>query len=289
MDTLTWTSRPERLREPVLVAAFEGWNDAGASASMALSFVGRELSATPIASIDCEAFYDLQENRPTIDLSGESGSTRLTWPDLTVSLASGGQRDLVLVSGAEPTFRWRAFTATILEIVDALGIGLAVTLGSLLSDQAHTRPVVLTGIATDPALLGRLETRRPSYQGPTGIVGVLHDAFRAHGIAAASLWAPVPHYAAGVPNPKGALTLVEGLSVAAGLSLDLGELVSATADHERQLTSAVERDPRLRALVEHLEEASDDPAFDPGNLPTGDDLAAELERFLRERDADGES
>ena len=285
MEMLRWRDRPSALRDPVLVAAFEGWNDAGASASMALSFVARQLDAVVIGEIDCEQFYDFQENRPTIDLSQGAAASTLTWPDVSISLARAPSRDIVIVRGAEPTLRWRTFTAVLAEVIDTAGAGLVVTLGSLLSDQTHSRPVVLTGIASPESLLRGVDTRAPSYTGPTGIVGVLHhDCVERH-VASASLWAPVPHYAAGVPNPKGALALATGLAAVTGVAFDLSEIEAAAEEHERQLTDAVARDPRLRALVEHLEDADeDDPSMDVGELPTGEDLAAELERFLRERE-----
>lgn len=267
-----------------MVAAFGGWNDAAASASSAVAFLGERLGARRVASIDPEEFYDFQATRPLVDLSS-SGSAPIVWPEVELMVArpADGARDLVLVSGAEPSFRWRAFCRTILDAADALGTRRIVTLGALLADVVHTRPIRLTGMASDPALIDGLDLRRPSYAGPTGIVGVLHQAAVEDGREAVSLWAPVSHYAAGLTNAKGSLALLRALERVSGLRLDLGELETAAEAFEGQVTRAVEAEPRLRGLVEQLERAADD-EHEPGPLPTGDELAAELERYLRERD-----
>jgi len=284
MEPLSWDERPADLRAPVMVAAFGGWNDAAASASSAVGFLGERLGARRVAAIDPEEFYDFQATRPLVDLT--SPRAPIVWPEVELMVArpADAPRDLVLVSGAEPSFRWRAFCRTILDAADALGVTRIVTLGSLLADVVHTRPIRLTGMASDPALVAELGFREPSYAGPTGIVGVLHQTAVEDGREAVSLWAPVSHYAAGLTNAKGSLALLRALERVSGLRLDLGELEAAAAAFEGQVTRAVEAEPRLRGLVEQLEQAVGEGGEAAGPLPTGDELAEELERYLRERD-----
>ena len=287
MDVIRWEHTPEPLRDPILVAAFGGWNDAAASASSALSFLAEQLGARRLATIDPESFYDFQSTRPIIDLS-EPGNHSVTWPEVEIYEArlDGDARDLVLLAGSEPAMRWRTFCETILEVARTLGARQIITLGALLADVAHTRPIRLTGLSSDPALIESMNTRTPSYQGPTGIVGVLHHAVATAGLESVSLWAPVPHYAAGVTNPKGAHALLSGLQQVTGISVDLSDLASAADEHEVQVSRAVANDQRLQALVERLEREGPEDEFslDPGPLPSGDELAEELERFLRQRE-----
>jgi len=288
MDELQWEERPQGLRDPVMVMAFGGWNDAAHAASGALAFVGERLGAERFASIDPDTFFDFQATRPLIDLSSGEGAP-IAWPaiELLVARAPDAEHDLVLVAGAEPSTRWRAFTEIVFGVASELGVARVVTLGSLLADVVHSHPVRLTGMASDRALLAGLEVREPSYAGPTGIVGVLHQAACERGLEAVSLWAPVSHYAAGIANTKGGLALVLGLEAVSGVSVDTGELEAAAAVFEEQVSRAVASEPRLRQLVEQLEEAAargEGPSHGP--LPTGDELAAELERYLRERGDD---
>ncbi len=214
MQPLRWERRPDGLRAPALVAAFEGWNDAGDAASSALTFVGSALRAERFATIDPEEFYDFQATRPTIRFV-DGISRAVDWPEVEIHAATapGAPRDLVLVSGHEPSFRWRTFCDSIVDLAEALGVQSIITLGSLLADVPHTRPVGITGLASDEALIERVGLHQSSYQGPTGIVGVLHDACQRRGIPSVSLWAAVPHYVAVSPNPKGALALVRKLEV----------------------------------------------------------------------------
>ncbi len=286
MEPLSWDERPGDLREPIMVAAFGGWNDAGASASSAVGFLGERLGARRIAAIDPEEFYDFQATRPLVDLTSD-GNAPIVWPEVEILAArpADAGHDLVLVTGAEPSFRWRAFCTTVLDVADALGVTRVVTLGSLLADVVHTRPVRLTGMSSDDALIAELSFRKPSYAGPTGIVGVLHQAAIERGREAVSIWAPVSHYAAGITNAKGTLALLRAFESVGGVELDLDELESAARAFEVQVSRAVEAEPRLRTLVEQLEQAADEGREgDYGPLPTGDELAEELERFLRERD-----
>jgi predicted ATP-grasp superfamily ATP-dependent carboligase len=194
----------------------------------------------------------------------------------------------VLVQGFEPSMRWRAFTAHIVDLAEALGVQLMVTLGALLGDVPHTRPVAMTGHASDPSLLARLQISPSSYEGPTGIVGVLHAACSQAGLPSASLWAAVPHYVAATTNPKAALALLRRLEGVIGVSVDVSELEAATAEYERQVGLAVQSDPDIQAFVERLEQAheSEDPALRE-ELPSGDALAREFQRFLRQRGPDG--
>jgi proteasome assembly chaperone (PAC2) family protein len=289
MQPLRWEHRPDGLRAPALVCAFKGWNDAGEAATAALAHVGVNLDARRFATIDPEEFVDFQATRPTVRLV--EGRTRaIDWPEFELHEVRipRAPRDLVLLSGPEPAIRWRTFCAAVVDLAEALGVQLVVTLGSLLADVPHTRPVALTGLASDEQLMERASLAPTSYEGPTGIVGVLHAACSAAGIPTASLWAAVPHYVAVVPNPKGALALVRKLESVVGVTVDAGELESAAAEYERQVSKAVELDPEVQAFVERLERmaAEEDPP-EAGPLPSGDLLAREFQRFLRQRGSGG--
>ena len=272
-----------------MVAAFRGWNDAAAAASTALASVGEALGAHRIAVIDPDEFYDFQTTRPVIDTT-VAGPEAITWPEVEIYAARvpDGEHDLVLVAGAEPSMRWRTFTKTVLDAAAQLGVGRMVLLGSLLADVVHTHPVHLTGLSPDPDVVTELGLRAPTYHGPTGIVGVLQHSAGDHGLQALSLWAPVSHSAAGITNAKASLALVDALESVAGVSVAVPELRDASVAFENQVSQAVEADPRLRNLVERLQEAADTAAVDEADLPSGDELAAELERYLRER-GDGTS
>ena len=290
MSELIWDTKTSDLRDPILVAAFRGWNDAAMAASSAVAFIGTTLDATRVARIDPENFYDFQSARPIIDLS-TPGEHTLEWPEVEFYGAHvpDGERDLVLLIGTEPSMRWRTFCGLVIEATQQLGVRRTVTLGALLADAPHTEPIDLTGMASNENLIEGITGRPPSYHGPTGIVGVLHHAFVEAGFEALSLWAPVPHYAAGVPNPKGALALVHGVQSTAGITFDTAELEASADEHEQQITRAVQSDPRLQAHVEGLEHDNDDSADETSEdepLPSGDELAKELERFLRQLDDD---
>ncbi len=271
MQPLIWDHRPEGLRAPAMVCAFQGWNDAGDAASTAVEFVANALEARRFAQLDTEEFYDFQANRPRIRFSAEGDpSTRreIEWPSVEVfaAAAPGAQRDLVLVQGVEPSLRWRTFSATIVELAEALGVRLVITLGALLADVPHTLPVAMTGFSSDPALSDRLGTAgRPSrYEGPTGIVGVLHTATTEAGLPSVSVWASVPHYVAAAPSPKAALALVRRLEDLVGVSVDARELEEATANYERQVGLAVSSNPEVQAFVERLEQDAESEEEDEG-------------------------
>lgn len=290
MIDFRWSRRPEDLRSPALVFAFTGWNDAGEASSMALTAIERSLSAVPVADIDTDELLDYQASRPLIDLD-EPGTHEVLWPELALLEARvpGAPRDLLLLRGPEPSYRWRGFCDLIAREATALGVTRVIGLGSLLAAVPHTRPVTLTGIATPPDLVEGLPFRAPGYRGPTGIVGALHSAAADAGIEAVSLWAPVPHYLGGAPNPAGALAIVRGLERVSGVAISAGRLEDAAAEHERQISAAVEHDPAARALVERLEQAAEEEGegqLGPGTLPSGDTLASEVEQFLRQREAD---
>jgi proteasome assembly chaperone (PAC2) family protein len=288
MQPLEWEYRPDGLRAPALICAFKGWNDAADSASSAVTFVGSALGAQRFATIDPEEFYDFQSTRPRVKFT-EGQARAIEWPavELYEARVPRAPRDLVLVTGSEPSFRWRTFTKVIVDLAEVLGTQLVVTLGALLADVPHTRPISVTGLASDAALVTRLGLTRSSYEGPTGIVGVLHAACQDQGLPSASLWAAVPHYIAAAPNPKAALALVRKLEGLVGVAVDASELEEAAADYERQVNAAVQSDPDVQAFVERLEQAAEpDPEEAPGPLPSGETIARELQRFLRQRGAD---
>jgi predicted ATP-grasp superfamily ATP-dependent carboligase len=289
MQPLIWERRPDGLRAPAMVCAFQGWNDAGDAASTAVSFLASALKARRFAYIDSEEFYDFQANRPTISL-GEHERREIKWP--TVEFFEAGAprapRDLVLVQGVEPSMRWRAFSAHLVDLAEALGVQLVVSLGALLGDVPHTRPVAMTGHASDSSLLERLGIQTSSYEGPTGIVGVLHTACAQAGLPSASLWAAVPHYVAAAANPKAALALLRRIEVLIGVSVDVTELETSAADYERQVGLAVRSDPDIQAFVERLEQAADsEDQSSPEDVPSGDMIASEFQRFLRQRGREG--
>jgi predicted ATP-grasp superfamily ATP-dependent carboligase len=286
MQPLIWESRPDGLRAPALVCAFTGWNDAGDAASSAVKYLGSSLGAERFARMDPEEFFDFQATRPQIELV-DGRTRRITWPSLDFYAARvpRAPRDLILVSGPEPSMRWRTFSRHVVDLAEALGTQLVVTLGALLADVPHSRPVPITSLATDDALVERIGLPQTSYEGPTGIVGVLHGACQEAGMPSASLWASVPHYVAAAPNPKAALALVRRLESLVGVSVDAGELETAASDYERQVSAAVNSDPEVQAFVERLERAAaeDEPELRPQDLPSGDVLAREFQRFLRQR------
>ena len=286
MQPLIWEHRPDGLRAPALVCAFTGWNDAGDAASAGLQYLGASLKATRFARIDPEDFYDFQATRPKIKFV--EGRTRsIEWPEVEIYAAHvpRAPRDLVLIQGAEPSMRWRGFSRLIVDLAEALGTQLVVTLGALLSHVPHTRPVPITGFSSDDALTQRLGLQQSGYEGPTGIVGVLHSACQEAGLPSASLWASVPHYVAAAPNPKAALALVRKLESLVGVSVDAEELEHSAADYERQVSLAVQSDPDVQAFVERLERAAaeEEEEIAPQDLPSGDVIAREFQRFLRQR------
>ena len=287
-DELRIDHRPE-LTRPILVAAFRGWNDGAQAASLAAGYLAKTWDAELFAEVDPEEFFDFQAARPHVSL--EEGLTRrIDWPETAFYHArpAGLDRDVVLLLGIEPNLRWRTFTELVAGLAEELGIEMLITLGALLADVPHTRSAPVTGSASDEELVERLGLSASRYEGPTGIVGVLHDVCGKRGIPSASLWAAVPHYVSLTPSPRGALALCERLGAVLGIEIDAGELEEAARNYEEQVSEAVASDEETAAYVDELERRSDQ-LDDATELPSGDALAAELTRFLRERDEeDGE-
>ena len=290
MSYLRWDHRPQ-LRRPVLVAAFEGWNDAGEAATTALRWLHAATDARDFASIDPEDFYDFTVARPNVKL--DDGMTRrIEWPTPTFSAATieGGSRDVVFLVGIEPALKWRSFTDSVLELARDLGVDMVFTLGALLADVPHTRPVRITGTATDADVIAQMGFTRSRYEGPTGIVGVLMDACARAGLKSASLWATTPHYLRETASPKAALALVERLNELVEMRLDTTELEIASAAYERQVNDMLEGEDDVVDYVRRLEEDTDDDDDEPSEpfvIPSTDQLAAEVERFLRDQPGNG--
>ncbi|MDX6582637.1 MAG: hypothetical protein QOI10_1821 [Solirubrobacterales bacterium] len=285
MEVLKWVGDPPELRSPVLVAAFAGWNDAASAATTALEAIAISLDAERIAEIDPEEFYDFQVTRPTIRMT-EGQARQVDWPanSIFTAVAPAAERDLVLVAGVEPNLRWRTFAEAVIEAAERLEVEMVVTLGALLADVAHTRAVPITGLASDPELVERLSLSRSNYEGPTGIVGIVHDACRRRDLTSASLWAAVPHYVAAVPNPKAALALLRRLEGFTGIAIEASELEEAMSRFESQVDRAVASNPEIEELVRRLEsEQADEEALEAGDMPSGDTIANDFQRFLRQR------
>jgi predicted ATP-grasp superfamily ATP-dependent carboligase len=274
VEHVTIESTP-RLRTPTMIAAFQGWNDAGGAASLAAGYLRVATDAERFAVIDPDPFIDYQQTRPTVTLLDGQVRT-VEWPETEI-LASE-DADVVIVIGPEPNMRWRAYTDAICELATQIGVELVVTLGALLADTPHTRPVPVSSTASDEELIARLALTRSNYEGPTGIVGVLHDACTHAGLRSASLWAATPHYISASPNPRAAVALLERLTDLVGTPGPSGELVRAASEYAVRVAAAVAEDPELAGYVEQLESAAD--AEDP---PTGEDLARDFERYLREQ------
>ena len=278
--------RPE-LTRPVLIAAFRGWNDGAQAASLAAGYLAKTWQAQRFAEVDPEEFFDFQATRPHVSL--EAGVTRkIDWPETAFYHArpEGLDRDVVLLLGIEPNLRWRTFTELLVGLVRELGVEMMITLGALLADVPHTRPSPVTGSASDPDLVRKLGLSESRYEGPTGIVGVLHDACRRAEIPSASLWVAVPHYVSLTPSPRAAVALCERLGSLIGLDIDVSELEEAARSYEEQVSEAVASDEETAAYVEELEQRADS-LEESSELPSGDALAAELTRFLREREQNG--
>ena len=289
MPDILWTDKPQ-LNRPVMVAAFKGWNDAGESASAALGFLLEQFDGQQIAAIDPEEFYDFTAVRPTVTLS-EGLSREIEWPENSIHAARvpGAERDLVIVQGAEPSLRWKTFCNLIVNAGRDLGVEMVITLGALLADVPHTRPVPITGLASDEDLVEKLGYERSTYEGPTGIVGVLHHACAEQQLPSASLWASVPHYVAAAPNPKAALSLIRSFEGVAKIAIDATQLEESSEDYERQVNAAVATDPDVKAFVERLEQTLDETQEDiePERLPSADSIARDFQRFLKQRGPDG--
>ncbi|HUI48199.1 MAG TPA: PAC2 family protein [Acidimicrobiia bacterium] len=306
--TVRWNAQPS-LQRPAMIAAFSGWNDAADAASDAVRWLSRASGARPFAALDIEEYLDFQAARPTVELVDGIVRT-VSWPSLALSAGSlpAGGRDLVLLLGVEPNLRWRSFCDDVIGVARTTNCEIVVTLGALLGDTPHTRPIKCTGSATDEVLAARLGMQRSRYEGPTGIVGVLHDAVRRAGFASASIWAPVPHYVATPPNPKATRALLDHLGNLLDLGLDLTDLDIAASAWERSVSEVVGGDADVQSYVERLEvrydtaddgpgwresddeiavddddDDDDDDWFDEDELPSGESLAEDFERYLRDQ------
>ncbi|GHA79429.1 PAC2 family protein [Streptomyces termitum] len=270
------------LIDPVMVAAFEGWNDAGDAASTAVAHLDREWKGEVFAALDAEDYYDFQVNRPTVFL--ENGARKITWPTTRLSVVRiGGEkpRDLVLVRGIEPSMRWRSFCNELLGFAHELGVEMVVILGALLGDTPHTRPVPVSGVTSDPDLARTMDLEETRYEGPTGIVGILQEACTHAGVPAVSLWAAVPHYVSQPPNPKATLALLNRLEDLIGLRIPLGELPEDARAWQLGVDQLAAEDSEVAEYVQTLEEARD-----TAELPeaSGEAIAREFERYLRRRE-----
>jgi proteasome assembly chaperone (PAC2) family protein len=284
-SSLTWHGDVPQLRSPILVCAFRGWNDAAGSASAALGAVADAFDPQLVAEIDPEDYFDFQATRPTIVLA-EGQARSIEWPqnELVAVRVPGAERDLVLLDGTEPNLRWRTFSEAVATAADALGVEMVITLGALVAEVSHTLPVPITGLASDEELVEELDLQRSNYEGPTGIVGVVHDCCRQLGMTSASLWAAVPHYVAAVPNPKAALALLRRLEGLTGIAVDATELEEETASYEEQIGRAVAANPEIAELVERIEaEQAEQLGQDGEELPSADTIAREFQQFLQQR------
>jgi proteasome assembly chaperone (PAC2) family protein len=282
-DELRIDARPS-LERPVLIAAFRGWNDGGQGASLAGAYLAQAWAAQQFAEIEPENFYDFQATRPMVSLV--DGMTRqIDWPENSFLHAPlpGSGRDAILLLGVEPNLRWRTFCTHVADLATSFSVELVITLGSLLADVPHTRPAPVTGSATDPELIEQLGLQASRYEGPTGIVGVLHDACGRAGLKSASLWAAVPHYVSLTPSPRAAKALVDRLAELLEADVDTTELDEAADAYSQQVSDAVAADAETSSYVEELERRVDELAAEE-NLPSGESIAAELTRYLRERE-----
>jgi predicted ATP-grasp superfamily ATP-dependent carboligase len=291
MSALKIVSRP-KLKRPVFIVAFQGWNDGGQGATLAAGYLARLWDATRFAEIDPEEFFDFQATRPQISLI--EGETRaLTWPENVFFHArpEGLNHDVVLLIGVEPNLRWRSFTDLVVGLARDLGVERVITLGSLLADVPHTRPAPVTASGDDSEAIDQLDVDASRYEGPTGIVGVIQDACRKVGMKTVSFWAAVPHYVSLTPSPRAALALCERVDQILGTKLGLDELEQAVDNYSESVSEAVAGDEETTSYIEALERQSDSgeppEEYEP-DIPSGESLAAELAKFLRDRENDGD-
>jgi len=287
-DSASRRSLLPQLASPVLVAAFEGWNDAGDAASTAIEHLQLSWDAKPLAELDPEDYYDFQVTRPTTKLI-DGITRRIEWPTtrLSVCRPPGADYDVVLVHGIEPNMRWRSFCDELLRYVMDLGITTVVTLGALLADTPHTRPVPVTGSAYDATSAARFKLERSKYEGPTGIVGIFQDACVRAGVPAISFWAAVPHYVSAPPSPKATLALLHRVEEALDLEVPLGALPEESEEWEATVSEMAEEDDEVASYVRALEERGDTDLT--LHEASGDAIAADFERYLRRRRPGGTS
>lgn len=282
MSHLIWEADPSTDR-PILVIAFEGLFDAAQAATSAVELLRHSNRATHLASVDPDVFFDFTQQRPVVSLD-PSGHRRITWPqnEFFEIQTPDGEPDIVVLAGIEPQLRWRTFSSLLVDVARRTSAGLMVTLGAMVGLAPHTRPLGVVGSATDPELATRLGLGRPSYEGPTGLIGAIHDAMNTASLPVISLRVSVPHYVPNAPNPEATRLLLRRLELVTGIRSDHDTLTGAAADWRERVERAVAGDPEMKAYVRNLEQQVDMAADDL--LPSGDDLAAELQAFLRERD-----
>ena len=287
-EHVRWLAEPT-LDRPVVLAGFTGWNDAGDAASAALTTMVESWDADVLAEIDPEAFTDFATVRPQVRLDQDRNRS-IVWPTVGVWSASLPGTDVILVLGPEPALRWRLFSEQITGIADRFGATMAISLGALLADVPHSRPVPLIGTASDDALIERFELQRSQYEGPTGIVGVLHDALHRAGLPTASLWAAVPGYASQVPSPKAAMALVDRACSMIGTPPPLSRLASGAAEYDARVAALIGDDDDMVEYLSRLEQLADEnDATDEDDLTSAapidpDELMNEVEQFLRDQD-----
>ena len=285
MRYTTFAQQP-KLRHPILITAFEGWNDAGEAATAALGYIATSLDAETIGELDPEEFYDFQQTRPHVRLTG-GRSRQVDWPAVQIQAIElpGGERDLVLVHGHEPNLRWRSFATEVLAIARALGAEMLVTLGALLADVPHTRPVQVVGATADPALAKQLGLAASKYEGPTGMIGVLGEAARKASLPTISLWAALPHYVQASPNPQAALALVRKVRELLPMPLGVDSLQQAATAFQSTVAELISEDPELVGYVERLEAEADRETDEESSLAEvpPEQLVEEVERFLRDQ------
>ena len=301
---LTLHEEPEQLRRPIIIMAFSGWNDAAESATTAARYLSQLWSSRPFASIDPEDFYHFGLSRPYVRFkSGSRTEREIVWPATEFSLAQPAEleRDVVVGVAIEPHLKWRTYCGEVLDLARRSGASLVLTLGALLAEVAHTRPIKLSGGSHDPELSARLGVRPTRYEGPTGIVGVLNVACRDAGVPTASLWANVPHYVSGIENPRAALALVRRVLTLLNTEADLTDLREAAEQFDQNLGSIVAQNAKIQEYVRKLERKDPDEDDEPltpeepdasevadsregkDELPPSSDLVAEIEQFLRQQ------
>jgi predicted ATP-grasp superfamily ATP-dependent carboligase len=281
LEHLRWDERPA-LREPVLIVAFGGWSDAGDAASTAVHYLSDQWRARPFATIDPEDFYDFTTTRPTVRFD-EHGQRQVDWPEniFAAGTVPGSDLDVITLAGVEPQLRWRTFCDHVIAVAHAYDARMVITLGALLADVPHSRPVSVFGTAYDQEMVGELDLVPSRYEGPTGITGVLHTACHEAGLRSAGLWAAVPAYVPSAPSPKAAMALVERTARLLDVSIATTELQLATVAYERQVSELVDEDVETIEYVAQLEERYD---TEPDSINDGESLVDEVERFLRDQD-----
>ena len=280
MAHVRWTTQPT-LQSPVVIAAFEGWNDAGDAASTAARYLVERWDVEQVADVDPEEFYDFTTTRPDVRLDDE-GRREIVWPatEIHAGTIAGGDQDVLVIIGTEPQLRWRTYCGELTQVAVDNSARLCLTLGALLAEVPHTRPTPVVGTAYEPDVVAGLDLQPSRYEGPTGIVGVLHDAWRRAGLRSASLWATVPAYVPGAPSPKAALALIERASAMLQTWVPTTDLEIAAASYERQISELVDADEETATYVADLEVRHDEA---PGTVPSAETIAEEVERFLREQ------